>query len=623
MSKPKIIISAIVGLAVVGGGAYLGFRFLDLGSLTAQELTAEIPASRPKRLDAAQLERFSGQSMKQILETLKAEIQPAEASPPPGTDETLLASLPDAPYPFPEDAVAANGAALKEFVTNLQRSATEAPTDEDKRLFRLALAGLHVPPSQIPESLRSGDPPAPESETFSVKLQNRTTGFSAPFAFGNFDGDPEMEVIADGGNRILQVEGDTVKEDKLQIEITVPGNGLYPADFDSDGDLDLLLTRGNGYPDSLYRNEGNGKFQDVTAETGLLTFADTTAAAWLDYDGDGFLDLLVGSSDHPLELFHQTGPGTFQPLAWDLKLWIHKGTGTISVADISGDGLPDFYVGLSGQPDRLYITKSAGAWEQWRFEDIAAANGMSGTNDAGKVHFTDFDGDGDSDMLQCESGKGLRLLQNAGGQKFTDVTEDAGLPADLAATAAGSFDIDNDGYLEILAGTSPLELNRLYWNLGGAGFREISVVSAASYLDSPTEIVSVDLDADGEIDLLYPEGGGAVRRLEPAGTSGKWIRVHVSGHLPGTKVAVTVRDADWVMRTVESRLAMQAAETIGLGDATTIEKIAVFLPGEKEPAAIAEEANPNESVSIVLPKRPRKRAVVPISDENAEASSAQ
>lgn len=621
MSKSKITLVVVAGLAVLGGGAYVAYRFLDIPSLIQQELTAEIPTSRPERLDSELLERFSGQSMKQILQTLQSESVSTEPTPSTTAAEDFLAALPDAPYPFPADAAATDAAALKEFVTNLQQGSAEAPNDEEKHKFRLALAGLHVDPEQIPEALRSPQADIDEPDSFSVSLENRKAEFAAPLTFGNFDSDPETEIISHGGTSIYQISGNTSEAESFQIEVTVPGNGLYPADFDGDGDLDLFLTRPNGYPNSLLRNKGNQSFEDITIETGLLSFEDTTAAAWIDYDGDGMLDLLVGSSDHPLELYHQTESGTFQPVAWDLKLWVHKGVSSIEAEEVSGDGLTDFYLGLEGQEDRFYVTKSAPTWEEWRFENIFGSTGLAKTTEHGAaVHFIDFDRDGDSDIIQIPPASPIRLLHNTGDLSFPDVTEEASLPTDLIATSVTSSDIDNDGFDEIFFGTPPLQTNRVFWNSGGTGFKEISIVSGFSYLDSPSSFFSTDFDADGHIDLFYTTPDNSARWLEPQGATENWVHLTITEFEPATEISITVRDGDWVKRTITRQLKLRGEISVGLGNANSIEMINIQRPDEESASGALNDIAPNQSVSIDLPKRPKRRAIVPMTDGNSAST---
>ncbi len=107
------------------------------------------------------------------------------------------------------------------------------------------------------------------------------------------------------------------------------GLNLVPADFDNDGHLDVFVLRGawmrseGKHPDSLLRNRGDGTFEDVTEAAGLLSFHPSQTAAWLDFDGDGRLDLFVGNESLPgptqprhfCELFHNQGDGTFKEIA--------------------------------------------------------------------------------------------------------------------------------------------------------------------------------------------------------------------------------------------------------------------------------------------------------------------
>jgi len=652
MSKRRLIL-VILGLLILIALVLSNFgRNLPFLSFGPPVFTAEIPESRPPRLDRKQLERFAGQSMDTILETLlaeRAEEKKAEASGGDGDPESrgptnaelLLASLPDAPLPFPDDAAPADGERLRAFITRMEPEEGARPTREERWQFNLALAALDVEPEQVPESLRLDTQPAPESDTFDIRLAPWEHGVRGPFAIGDFDDDGGREIVTEGGGAAFRFDAEGGAERLDWFDEIVPGEGLFPADYDGDGDLDLFLTRRDGLPDSLLRNEGGGRFADVTVEAGLLAFGDTATAAWLDYDGDGRLDLMVGSHDHPLELYRQAGDGSFQPLAWDLGLWVPRGVAHIEAADFSGDGLPDFFLGIDGLGDRLCVTRPAETPNQWRFPDVAAQADVAVAGEKTAALFLDFDNDGRRDLLlghaaeaspseaespspgdpeassaddaspapsreateRPEKATGLRLYRNEGGENFREVTAAAGLDGVPAATALGAGDLDNDGFLDLFVGTGPLAINRVFWNRGGVSFREISVVSRGSYLDEPVRFRSCDVDEDGAVDIFYRSRSGRIRRLEPTGPLDDWLTLELVRHEPGARVELTVRDGDWVLHPVSAFFDLDARTTLGLGPADIVERIAVFPPGGDEPVRTLEKVEPNRELVIELPAR--------------------
>jgi hypothetical protein len=173
--------------------------------------------------------------------------------------------------------------------------------------------------------------------------------------------------------------------------------------------------------------------------------------------------------------------------------------------------------------------------------------------------------------------------------------------------------MDNDGYEDLVLGTGPLEINRVFWNRGGLAFREVSVASRLSYLDEPVQFAGSDLDRNGAAELIYRNRSGKIRLFEAAGDIRSWVRIDLSEYVPGTRVSIIVRDSDWVLHSIERVVDSAANFTLGLGEADLIESIKVFYPGNREPVTSLEKVKPNQRIEIELPKRPKKRETEPIS----------
>lgn len=614
MSKRKLTIIALAAFALpLLGAAVLLMKNAGWGPFRDPELTDVIPDKRPRLPDHRLTERHAGRSIGEIVADLKTSL-PAPATPDPGPG--LLAMLPDAPLPFPADAVPADETALKAFVTSRRSEGEPQFKDESERWqFNLALAALGVASKEIPEAIRMDARPAPELDTLPIRLLPKAAkGLSGPLAIGDFGGDDGLEIIAAGGAKrfAVSVDGLTAREGLGGIE---PGSGLFPADFDGDGDLDLYLARDRGLPDSLLRNDGSGRFSDDTIALGLLTFGDTSDALWWDYDRDGLLDLLVGFRDRPMELFHQTSAGLFQPVAWDLKLWVPRGVAHLAAADFDADGAPDLVVAREDGRVEVLFSKPAPIWSDSRFEK---ADGAFAFGDApASIAIFDCDGDALPDFLLASSSPhpdkgGLRLFHNLGQGKFEDITEVSGLPVSLDALGATAVDLDLDGFDDLVVGTPALAITKVFLNQGGMGYREISVASGAAYLDPIETITTADLGNDGSPDLLLTNADGGVRWLKVEGKMGQWLRVAAPGQPSGSRVVVSTRDRDWVAQTHQRRLGLSGATTIGLGDIDRIEKLEFFPPAAKEPAKVLESLEANRLVELKLPKPPAPRAVVPI-----------
>src|SRR5690606_38532233 len=354
-----------------------------------------------------------------------------------------------------------------------------------------------------------------------------------------------------------------------------------------------------------------------TVALGLLAFGDTTAAVWLDYDQDGLLDLLVGYRDRPLELYHQTEAGLFQPVAWDLKLWVPRGIAALAAADVDGDGFPDLLLAREDGRGRLLLSRPAELWSDWRFEEVEGEFGFASGATVSVATFLDCDNDARPDLVVATAepapGEGsLRLLLNAGEGRFADATEAADLDIEEGVLSVGVADLDLDGHEDLLLGTGPLVPDRVFANQGGTGFREVTVAAQGGWLDGTTAWAAADLGGDGGVDLFAVTHEGRVRWLEAAGSSEAWLRVAAPGQPAGTRLVVSVRDADWVVHTFQRRFGEEPILTLGLGGGEIVERLEVYDATGTEPLKTLEKIEPNRLVVVELPKRPAKRAVVPM-----------
>ena len=185
-----------------------------------------------------------------------------------------------------------------------------------------------------------------------------TFGMSGGCVVSDFDGDGFLDIVrSDFGiatqMRFFHNNGDGTFSDGTEaagLTGLVGGLNMIDADFDNDGNVDILVLRGGWlgkagrFPKSLLHNNGNGTFTDVTEKAGLMAAHPTQTAAWLDYDGDGWLDLFVGNETtdpkqpHPCELFHNNRDGTFTDRAQACGVEVIGFVKAVATGDYNNDG---------------------------------------------------------------------------------------------------------------------------------------------------------------------------------------------------------------------------------------------------------------------------------------------
>jgi hypothetical protein len=323
--------------------------------------------------------------------------------------------------------------------------------------------------------------------------------------------------------------------------------GVFVTDFDHDGILDLLVTDLNGL--FLYRGTGQGKFVDVTREVGLPRRAAAYPAAWVDVDGDGWDDLIVGRS-----IWRNEQGRRFTDYTNRSRLPIPPDALSIVVADYDRDGRLDLYVTRGGQPGSgswldphsddphgNYLLRNRG---NWVFEDVTLAAGASGNR---RSTFTaawlDANNDGWPDLhVINEFGDGV-LLVNRGDGTFQEHRL-ADRPADFGSMGVAVGDLNNDGHIDIYcanmyskAGTRVIgnmrpdtyspdvmeQLRRfvagsqLHRNRGNLQFEQVGPemqVSAVGWAYGPA---LADFDNDGWLDIYGTAGFISRDRNEPDG----------------------------------------------------------------------------------------------------------
>jgi hypothetical protein len=365
------------------------------------------------------------------------------------------------------------------------------------------------------------------------------------------------------------------------------GSGALFVDLTNSGRLDLYVSHCaygrdavSQVPSRLFRNDGDGKFTDVSADSGACPAGYMgRGLAALDFDGDGLLDLVTCERYYgPVKvgpaLFHNKGDHRFENVAADAGLPAGLSGLGVAVADVNNDGWPDIFLTAGDGQHRLYLNDGTGKFreapgsrEVFRWRDATAEDTPAG------VCITDINNDGLPDIVVGHHYKQpwrapapIRLYLNRGIKDgvptFEDVTEAAGLkPLAMKAPHVEIQDFDNDGLPDILVSIVKFRDGKpypvIYRNLGvkdgiprfredawavndfpnvqdlavkqtGAFFKKVLQDRKVMYMAAgPT----CDYDRDGRLDLLlvnwWAEDRSLLLRNETPG--GNWLDVRVEG----------------------------------------------------------------------------------------------
>jgi len=433
------------------------------------------------------------------------------------------------------------------------------------------------------------------------------------------------------------------RDDTAKAGLTgLPGGlNMVQADYDNDGDVDVLVLRGawladrGRHPNSLLRNEGDGTFVDVTFAAGLgEVHYPTQAAAWADYDIDGDLDLYVGNESsslrpgaepHPDQLFRNDGDGTFTDVAGGAGLGATRFTKAVVWGDYDDDGFPDLFVSDMHGPNRLYHNNRGDG----TFTDVAPALELTRPARSFGAWFWDYDNDGALDLFiagyaiddlvlsvrrdlaavaagllgRTIVGETSRLWRGDGAGGFTDVTDHAGLARVTLPMGLNFGDLDNDGFLDFYLATGypgleALVPNFMYQNIDGVRFRDVTTAGGFGHLQKGHGVAFADIDDDGDQDVVNQLGGFyTVDRFanavyENPGFGRHWIHVTLAGTRSnrsaiGARIRVDVSEkgrARSIYRWVGSGASFGAnplRAEIGLGGSERVDRLEVRWPGKR------------------------------------------
>ncbi|NWG11978.1 MAG: CRTAC1 family protein [Acidobacteria bacterium] len=512
-------------------------------------------------------------------------------------------------------------------------------------------------------ALRSYDPVAfsllkPEGLRFVINngrtpRKHQPETMVAGVAFFDYDNDGRLDIYAVNGasmpglekkdesffNRLFRNVGDGSFEDATS-KAGVPGRGynlgVATGDYDNDGDTDLFVA---GLRENiLYRNNGDGTFTDATVPAGLGNRDPeygtlwAVAAAWLDYDRDGWLDLFVSNycvwdpdiepicpvnnlPDYchpklykglPNSLFRNNGNGTFTDVSASsgIRRSIGKGMG-LGVADFDGDGWTDVFVANDTLPSSLFHNQRNGTFREIAVESFVAYTDRGKAVSGMGADARDINNDGRPDIFETAMvNETFPYYHNVGGMFFEERTYLSGM-ASLSIRKSGwsngVFDFNNDGWKDFFVacgdvmdtdgyfGSRVPQSNAVYVNLKNGRFADAGVGAGEDFQKKAVHrgVAFGDIDNDGRMDAVVTALNGPIELWRNISETGNhWLLVKATGTKSnrdgaGAKIKVVTASSiqyNHVNTAVGYACASDVRVHFGLGKESVVRELEILWP---------------------------------------------
>ena len=379
------------------------------------------------------------------------------------------------------------------------------------------------------------------------------------------------------------------RKSAADLGLLVHGNAVSCAvgDFDGDGRADLAVALEDRIV--LFRNEGNGRFVDVTNAAGIIPRNHPRGMTFIDFDHDGDLDLLITGS--PLQvggpsnvLWRNNGNRTFTDWTTQAGLQGSGATEEVTLSDINNDRAVDVVIAGEGSAPTIYFNPREGVFRAQSIAHSALHGNSRG------MAILDFNKDGWMDIaVTGSSSPGITLWKNLDGEHFERVP--LSVPGAIRAWGVTAIDFDNDGWLDLAAivETASGPHVHIFRNLGDSRFADVSHALGLDRiaLKAPRGLIAADVDGDGDADLIVTSATAPPMLLRnDGGNRNHSVRLRFKGLADnktgiGTKVEVLSAGnwQKWEIAGGEGYLSQGAPEIlVGLGSAKSIDMVRMLWP---------------------------------------------
>jgi hypothetical protein len=353
------------------------------------------------------------------------------------------------------------------------------------------------------------------------------------------------------------------------------------ADYDNDGNLDLMGSVYGAGKNFLFRNKGDGTFTRIIGDPIVMNGPSGNNAVWADYDNDGFVDAFFAGS--PSLLFHNNGNGSFTKQT-NSTLVLDRGGQGCSWGDYDNDGFLDLMVTRVNQPNLLFRNLRNGS-----FTRVTTAPFATDTAISQGCSWGDYDNDGFLDLVICNNGTRNFLYHGNRNGTFTKITTNAISMVVASSSGSAWADYDNDGYLDLFIAVRGGK-NLLFHNNGNGTFTQLTGVNPVNLSGTWIGGAWADFNNDGFPDLFVANQNGINALYRNDGNSNNWLTVQCLGRVSNrSAIGAKVR----IQATIGGKTIRQLREIsggdglvgqndlraqFGLGDATNVDVVTIEWP---------------------------------------------